>query len=35
MDMELPDREVTPIIPAPGRLRQEDHEFKSNLGYIY
>jgi hypothetical protein len=22
------------IIPAPGRLRQEDHEFKTSLSYI-
>jgi hypothetical protein len=21
------------VIPALGRLRQEDHEFKANLGY--
>jgi hypothetical protein len=24
----------TPVIPALGRLRQEDREFKSSLGYI-
>jgi hypothetical protein len=24
----------TPIIPAPGRLRQEDPELKARLGYI-
>jgi hypothetical protein len=23
-----------PVIPALGRLRQEDHEFQTNLGYI-
>jgi hypothetical protein len=23
----------TPLIPALWRLRQEDHEFKANLGY--
>jgi hypothetical protein len=23
-----------PVIPALGRLRQEDNEFKSSLGYI-
>jgi hypothetical protein len=22
------------IIPAPGRLRQKDHEFEHSLGYI-
>jgi hypothetical protein len=26
-------RWCTPIIPALGRLRQEDHEFKASLGY--
>jgi hypothetical protein len=25
---------VIPAIPAPGRLRQEDHKFKANMGYI-
>jgi hypothetical protein len=24
----------TPVIPAFGRLRQEDHEFKASLGHI-
>jgi hypothetical protein len=24
----------TPVIPAFGRLRQEDYEFKAGLGYI-
>jgi hypothetical protein len=24
----------TPVIPVLRRLRQEDHEFKLNLGYI-
>jgi hypothetical protein len=24
----------TPVIPALGRLRQEDHEFEANLGSI-
>jgi hypothetical protein len=24
----------TPVTPALGRLRQEDHEFKASLGYI-
>jgi hypothetical protein len=23
-----------PVIPAPGKLRQEDVEFKANLGYV-
>lgn len=23
-----------PVIPAPGRQKKEDLEFKSNLGYI-
>jgi hypothetical protein len=23
-----------PIIPPLGRLRQEDHEFEANLGYV-
>jgi hypothetical protein len=23
-----------PIIPAMGKLRQEDHEFEASLGYI-
>jgi hypothetical protein len=22
------------IIPAPGKLKQEDHKFKASLGYI-
>jgi hypothetical protein len=24
----------TPVIPALGRLRQENHEFEASLGYI-
>jgi hypothetical protein len=24
----------TPVIPALGKLRQEDHEFKAKLGYL-
>jgi hypothetical protein len=24
----------TLVVPALGRLRQEDHKFKANLGYI-
>jgi hypothetical protein len=23
-----------PVIPAPRRLKQEDHEFQASLGYI-
>jgi hypothetical protein len=25
---------LMPVIPALGRLRQEDHEFKASLGYL-
>jgi hypothetical protein len=30
----LPGAVVHTIIPAFGRLRQEDHEFKTSLGYV-
>jgi hypothetical protein len=30
----VPDLVVTPVIPALGRYRQEDHEFEVSLSYI-
>jgi hypothetical protein len=32
--MEMPDTRHFPVIPALGRLRQEDSEFQASLRYI-